>query len=493
MRVLILDLDTLRPDHLGCYGYHRNTSPNIDSVAREGVRFNNYYCSDAPCLPSRSALMSGMFGIHNGAVGHGGTAADQKLQGESRQFKSDYAKNSLPFLFRKAGFHTVSISPFAERHSSFWFYAGFNEMYNTGISGNEPAHEIAPVALDWLDRKGKEDNWLLHVNFWDPHTPYRTPESFGNPFENEPIEDWMTQEIIDKHRQDCGPHGVREISMFSNETKPKHPRQPGEVRDMEEYKKLIDGYDCGILYMDQHIGMLFDKIKELGVWDDLAIIITSDHGENMGELNSYAEHSTADYITCRIPMIIKWNGCVKGHVDDCLHYNVDLAPTVAEILNVAPWDKWDGKSYAKTLFNGENCEREYIVLSQCAHVCQRSVRFGDYIYIRTYHDGFHNYDKEMLFNIKEDPHELNDISKTHRELCYKAAYLLMEWHDEMMATIDDGIDPLRTVILEGGPYHARGNLFNYTEYLRKTGRENHALRLEKQYGEIDSKYSGTKY
>ena len=75
--LLIVLMDTLRPDHLGCYGYHRNTSPNIDRIAAQGVRFDNYYCSDAPCLPSRTALMSGRFGIHTGVVGHGGTAGEQ--------------------------------------------------------------------------------------------------------------------------------------------------------------------------------------------------------------------------------------------------------------------------------------------------------------------------------------------------------------------------------------------------------------------------------
>ena len=59
MNVLFIDIDTLRPDHMGCYGYGRNTTPNIDAIAREGVRFDNYYCSDAPCLPSRAALVSG--------------------------------------------------------------------------------------------------------------------------------------------------------------------------------------------------------------------------------------------------------------------------------------------------------------------------------------------------------------------------------------------------------------------------------------------------
>lgn len=63
MRVLLLDLDSTRPDHLGCYGYHRNTSPHIDRIAEEGVRFTNYYTTDAPCAPSRNAFMTGQFGI----------------------------------------------------------------------------------------------------------------------------------------------------------------------------------------------------------------------------------------------------------------------------------------------------------------------------------------------------------------------------------------------------------------------------------------------
>ena len=68
MRILYIDIDSLRPDHLGCYGYHRSTSPNIDAIAAEGVRFTNCYATDVPCLPSRTALFSSQFGIHNGVV-----------------------------------------------------------------------------------------------------------------------------------------------------------------------------------------------------------------------------------------------------------------------------------------------------------------------------------------------------------------------------------------------------------------------------------------
>ncbi|MDP6779503.1 MAG: sulfatase-like hydrolase/transferase, partial [Candidatus Latescibacteria bacterium] len=145
MRVLMLDLDTLRPDHLGCYGYRRNTSPNIDRIAADAVRFDNYYCSDAPCLPSRAACFTGRFGIHTGIVGHGGTAADMRLEGTERGFKDCLPRETLPALFRRQGLRTVSISPFAERHSAWWFYAGFNEIHNTGKSGGEIADEVTPT------------------------------------------------------------------------------------------------------------------------------------------------------------------------------------------------------------------------------------------------------------------------------------------------------------------------------------------------------------
>ena len=138
MRILFIDIDTLRPDHLGCYGYPRNTSPNIDSLAKEGIRFERYYTSDAPCLPSRAALQTGMFGIRSGAVGHGGTAADLRHTGCERGFRDPVLEGSFHNIFRKAGLYTCSISTFSERHSSYWFNAGFHETYNQGGADGEP-------------------------------------------------------------------------------------------------------------------------------------------------------------------------------------------------------------------------------------------------------------------------------------------------------------------------------------------------------------------
>lgn len=290
MRILFVDIDTLRPDHMGCYGYNRDTTPNIDRVCAEGVRFDNYYCSDAPCLPSRAALVSGMFGIRNGAVGHGGTAADRRLTGAPRDFTDVIDENCFHNIFRRAGMHTASISTFPERHSSWWFNAGFNECYNVGNRGIESGEKVLPVALDWLNRNGEKDNWFLHVHFWDPHTPYRAPAEFGNPFADEPLETWITPEVFAEHRKHVGPHSVNELQMYNSDKDARFPRALGKAETMDDLKAVMDGYDCGIRYADELIGQIFDSLREKGIYEDTAIIITADHGENMGELGIYSEH-----------------------------------------------------------------------------------------------------------------------------------------------------------------------------------------------------------
>jgi len=469
MRLLMLDLDTLRPDHLGCYGYHRDTSPHIDSIARDGVRFTNWFCSDAPCLPSRAALLTGRFGIHSGVVGHSGTAADLRIDGIDREFRDRHFTECLPAVFRSAGFHTASVSPFAERHAAWWFYAGFKEMHNTGRCGTESAEEITPTVLKWIDANARQDNWFLHVNYWDPHTPYRVPADFGNPFEHDPLPEWITPEVLERHRDKVGPHSAREINMYNANMDPKYPRHPGEIADVDGLRRMIDGYDCGVRYMDGHIGMILRALKEQGVADDLAIIVTSDHGENLGELGIYGEHATADYATCRIPMIVRWPGAPRGHVDSGLHYNLDLAPTLAELIEQPPAPRWDGRSCAGALLRGEDMGREWLVLSQCAHVCQRAVLCWPWLYMRTYHDGYHLFPDEMLFNIERDPYEQHDVVADHPDSVETARLTLTQWREDMLRTSPQG-DPMETVLKEGGPCHAKGSLRTYCKRLEETGR-----------------------
>jgi arylsulfatase A-like enzyme len=378
----------------------------------------------------------------------------------------------------------VFVGGFGERHSAWWFYAGFREIHDTGRGGNESAEEVSPTALDWIRRNARKDNWYLHVNFWDAHTPYRAPASFGNPFENAPLPSLYTPELVEKHRRLPGPHTAQEINMYDNHVDPRYPRAVGEIRDMGDLRRLVDGYDCGIAYMDQHIGQIFAALEEQGVWDDLAVIVSSDHGENMGELGIYAEHATADRGTCRIPMIVRWPGGVRGRVDEGLHYNLDLAPTLAELLGRERKAVWDGQSFAPTVTQGAACGREFLVLSQCAHVCQRSARWDRWLYMRTFHDGFHLFPAEMLYDLQADPFEQADLAAARPEIRARGERFLADWHARMMATMPEGYteDPLQVVLAEGGPAHApRSRLQPYCERLEATGRGEAAAELRRRH------------
>ncbi len=488
MRVLHIDIDTLRADHLGAYGYHRNTSPNIDKIAAEGVRFDNCYASDSPCLPSRAAFYSGKCGIRNGIINHGGGAADYAINPATRGFRVP-DENYIVLLREK--FYPVSVSPFGERHSSFWFYDGFREMFNTGKKGNESGEEIVPVAIDWLDRKGKDDNWYLHVNIWDPHTPYRVPESEGNPFENSPPPSWMTEEHRIKTWNTYGPGSAQEpggaYGRGNNEAK--FPRMVNQIDSMKSYKKWIDGYDSGILYADKLLGELFEKLKELGVYDDTVIMISSDHGENQGELAVYGDHQTADQFTNRVPMIIRHPKGLggKGRVDKGLYYQFDLCATMLDMFNIKVPDSWDAKSFFKDFATEKSAGRDYLIISHCAWSCQRSVRWGDWLMIKSYHTGLKNYPETMLFNLKDDPHETKNLAEKYPEKVDFALARLEEWTSSEMKRSFRDVDPLWTVIREGGPYHASFDSKNYSDYierLRKTARSSAADDLEERKKDI---------
>jgi len=494
MRFLYIDIDTLRADHLGCYGYHRNTSPNIDALAAEGVRYENVYASDVPCLPSRTALSTGVFGIRNGVINHGGVAADLRHEGKNRRFFGAVANNSWASKFYWAGWHTASISSFPFRHSASWWNHGVMEAMNLMRGfGGERADEVLPGALDWLDRRGAADNWFLHLHLWDPHTPYNTPEEYGNPFADDPVPDWHTDAVREHNWGLAGPHSAQEPWGFSpDEWGTPPPRQPWNASDMDAVKGIFDGYDVGIRYADDAVGTVMNKLADMGILDDTAVLISSDHGEAFGELGVYADHQGADEATCHIPSILKWPG-VEPRVYSGLHYHLDIAATVVDLAEIPiPTHYWSGESTKPALNEGTDEGRDVLFLSQGAWSCQRGVRWGDNLYLRTWHDGYHpHWNDEMLFNIADDPHEQTDLAADEPALVSEAAGLLSDWTEAQVARGIGGItdDPMDIVLDEGGPLHVRGHLPAYLDRLRETGRSQWADKLVDRFP-VDAQPAG---
>jgi arylsulfatase A-like enzyme len=247
------------------------------------------------------------------------------------------------------------------------------------------------------------------------------------------------------------------------------PRQPWKIDSMEAARRVFDGYDTGVKYADDHIGHIFDALKKAGLWDNTAIIISADHGEALGELNVYGDHQCADHVTCRVPMIVRWPGvtdAMAGRAFDALHYQNDCAATFVELAG-GRVENWDGESFAGFLRAGRDEGRDSLVLSQGAWCVQRGVRWGDWLLLRTWHDAWHDYPPEMLFNVACDPHEQQDLASERPDLVREGVAKLAAWRGRML---ERGCgDPLDTVLAEGGSLHAR-EAGHYLERLRATDR-----------------------
>jgi len=158
---------------------------------------------------------------------------------------------------------------------------------------------------------------------------------------------------------------------------------------------------------------------------------------------------------------------------DALPGRLDMAATVLHLAGIGvPENWWSGQSAKGTLLAGNESGRQALFLSQGAWSCQRGVRWGDNLYLRTFHDGYHpHWNPDMLFNLADDPHETKDMSDSHPEMVSQTASMLKQWTAEQVEiSLGDLGDPMDTVLAEGGPYHVRGHLPANLDRLRQTGR-----------------------
>ena len=255
---------------------------------------------------------------------------------------------------------------------------------------------------------------------------------------------------------------------------------------MAAVRQWINGYDTGIRYADEHIGQILNTLAETGVLDETVIVISADHGENQGELNVWGDHQLADSITCRVPLIVRWPGVTdEPRVDSALHYHFDWAATLIELVGGQVPGNRDGQSFEKSFRSGKESGRNNLILSQGAWACQRSVRFNHedqaYLLMKSYHGGHKKLEPLMLFNLTDDPHEQCDLSRSHPELVEKAMDTFSDWIEEQSQISQSGIDPMMTVLEEGGPFHTRGHLIPYLDHLRTTGRNQSADWLVAHY------------
>ena len=470
MRILYIDVDCLRPDHLGCYGYARATSPNMDGLAADALVFDRCHTSDAPCLPSRAALFSGRFGINNGITCHDGPASQLRYAGSGHSHHSE--GRMLMRVFQDAGWNTVSFSGFAQRHVAWWFTAGFTEYHGNKLpGGSEQAEDVNALALDWLRERGREDNWFLHVHYWDVHSPYECPDEFIEAAADGPLPDFPDEQTIRRHHQNV--YGSRTArDWWGPSWEPWCKNMPDEIADRASFARMLNGYDGSVLYADRAIGELLEVLAGLGIEDETVVILSNDHGEAVGELGMYFEHGNACEGVTHLPLIIRWPGLTDGgRRSDALIYQLDLCPTLTQMLGLPTPGRWDGASFAPAL-RGEPFEgRPYLVCGCGIYSFQRAVRTHRWRLIRTIHSGIYPLEPLYLFDMEQDPNQTHNLAAERTDVVAELDHRLSEWWHEHCTGSDASLDPFQLQMAAGFTPDLYCSLDAMLERLKDLGRD----------------------
>jgi arylsulfatase A-like enzyme len=330
MNVVLILVDALRPDHLGCYGYGRNTSPNIDSLAHKSVLFEQAIAHASYTLPSMKSIFASAY------------STGDNLSAILSEMQSDY--KTLPQCFKEGGYATGAvIGNFVLTRSfihafiskgAIGFDKGF-DVYDDALDEREPnergektrsAESVAKSAIGFIDRNA-EKRFFLYVHFMDCHAPYAPPERFRQMFLNDSLFDGnKTVEISDLN------FGVGKI--------PNYAALNGEKR-VDYY---VAGYDGAIRYVDENVGKILNELKRLHIDKNTIVVLVADHGEAMGEHNTYFCHGLGLYDdTIRVPLIIHHPKLKAKRIGSLVRL-VDFMPTLLELNGIAVPKEAGGKS-----------------------------------------------------------------------------------------------------------------------------------------------------
>lgn len=443
MTTIYIDIDSLRPDHVGAFGYEGGTTPNIDALADDGVVFERAYCANSPCLPSRAGTINGRYGIDTGIETHG--KASQQIRRPATMV--DWAGGpdealdleewyTLPELFYENDARSLGVGSFPQ-HPAPWFYHVWNEYHQPKSPTTDDfqaieAEHIVERALEVIERNQGEDA-LLYVQLWDPHAPYNRTDEEIEPFQDEDHHPYPTQADIDRHQEW---DAWRSASHMNIETQ----------TDLDE---MVSHYDAEVHHADEQLGRLLDRLKSLDLYEDATIVLSGDHGEEFGEHGLYREHWSTHEGTQHVPIIVKppADEPVETSTRSELVTNVDIAPTIADYAGFERPERWQGRSLRSVIEGTTDNWRDYIVIDHGLYTAQRAVRTDRWKYIKTYHPGMWNsvVPEEQLFDMVNDQWEQENVLNEHGDVVTKLRGLLDEWVDGH----SEGDDPLQAVARDG--------------------------------------------
>jgi arylsulfatase A-like enzyme len=343
--VLLVTVDTLRADHVGCYGASDARTPAIDALAAQSVQFLDATSQANTTGPSHTSMLTGMYPHEHGAT-HNGVSLSHSVR-------------TLPELLQAEGFQTAAsvsgftlvqeacgLAPRFERYDDdllawHWLPAAAarlrlfkvaiqlaNQRGFQALRADRPAHETVDSALAWLSSRENSRPFFLWTHFYDPHCPYQPPPPFDRmhdeSFPGDPARNWY---------------------KLSTKARRKLLADPREVEHMRSL------YKGEISYTDSELARLFKSLKDRGEFDNTLVILTSDHGEGLGEHEYWFDHGTFLYdAELSVPLLIHFPaGAHAGKKVASQVRLIDIMPTVMEVLGLENHEKISGLSLIPTL------------------------------------------------------------------------------------------------------------------------------------------------
>ncbi|MBI4560068.1 MAG: sulfatase [Candidatus Hydrogenedentes bacterium] len=418
MNVLFIVVDTLRADHLGCYGYGRNTSPNIDALAGESVRFEQMIAPAIPTHPAFTTIHTGQYPITHGVVAHGGT--------------THVAKTApwLPSLLQKHGYTTCAVDNLAEWSNSFQrgfeYYIDPTQRHALGLNCDN--REMNRRAIPWLEQHAQEQ-FFLFIHYWDPHTPYLPPRAYRNLFyQGDPCDPAnRTLEGMEEH-----PLGRTWRETWFN-------KLGNHITDGEYIKAL---YDSEIRYCDEGVGALLKKLDELNLRERTLVVMMGDHGELMYRHGIFFDHHGLYDGNLHVPLIVRYPQSVPRRIPH-MTAHVDIAPTILDLCGIEAPPAMEGISLAPYLRGESNAPaRDFVISEECTWQMKWSIRTRDHKLILAREEDFYQTPMRELYNLREDPEERDNYYERDPATAQRLEQQLETWIAEKMRANNLTIDPL---------------------------------------------------
>lgn len=308
--VLLVSIDSLRSDHLGCYGYKQPTSPVIDQLAQNGILFKNTISTTSWTLPAHISLFTSM---------------DIMVHGVKEGVSLHKDIGSLAQELKKNGYQTAAFCSSPYMNPAFGHDRGFDLYHNIDVADHrfkdtvipppeerDAVHadvtspEITELACEWLENN-RRDPFFLFIHMWDVHYDYIPPEPYDRKFDPDYTGDIDGRGFI------------------------LNPKVNPEMNE-RDLKHIIALYDGEIAWVDFHLGLIIGKLKELGLFENTQIVVTADHGDEFFEHGGKGHRFTLYDEVVRIPLVIHGPGKANGGLEISRQASIiDIAPTILDL------------------------------------------------------------------------------------------------------------------------------------------------------------------